>query len=178
MKILLVLLFMPLTAIAADWVLITATQNIEIEIDKQSVRPGKGAWFRFIYTPAVIDGCAGSGKKKSSTTNYVEANCKEFTYRTKKSLAYSEDGSLLEYCGHDDPKMAFTEYAPETAGEVFFRAICDPNGRLESEFAVRIREGKLGNKLLFAECKNSSECAGDLLCKVVAGSAYMQCLFP
>jgi len=178
MKILIALLFMPMAAFAADWVLIGATQGSEIEIDMQSVRPNKAAWFKYINTPAKSDNCAGTGKKLADSKHYIEANCKEFTLRTKQTIAYSEDGSVLAYCGYDDPKAAFTEYAPETLGEIYFKAICDPKGRVENKFAVLVRENRSGNKQLFAECENSSECKGNLLCKVVDGLASKLCLMP
>ena len=60
MKIFMFLLFMPMAALATDWVLIGATKETEIEIDRQSVRPNKGAWFKYINTPAVSENCAGS----------------------------------------------------------------------------------------------------------------------
>lgn len=178
MKILIALLLMPMAAFAADWVLIGATQELEIEIDRQSVRPNKGAWFKYINTPAQSNNCAGTGKKVANSKHYIEANCKEFTLRTKQTIAYSEDGAVLDYCSYSAPKAVFTEYAPETVGEIYFKAICNPMGRVKDKFAVFLREKKLGNKALFAECNNSSECTGNLLCKVVAGSASMQCLAP
>lgn len=178
MKIFMVLLFMPMAALAADWVLIGATKETEIEIDRQSVRPNKGAWFKYINTPAVSENCAGKEKKQAYSKNFIEANCKEFTIRTKQTIAYAEDGSVLEYCGYNNPKASFTEYAPETMGELYFKAVCDPKGRVESKFAVLVRQSKPGNKTLFAECENSSECAGNLLCKVVPRSESRQCLMP
>lgn len=178
MKIIMVLLFMPMAALAADWVLIGATNEAEIEIDRQSVRPNKGAWFKYINTPAASESCAEKEKKLAYSKVFIEANCKEFTIRTKQTIAYAEDGSVLKYCGYDNPKASFTEYAPETIGELYFKAVCDPKGRAESKFAVLVRQGKLGKKPLFAQCENSSECAGNLLCKFVAGSASMLCLVP
>ncbi len=178
MKILIALLFMPMATFAADWALIVATQELEIEIDRQSVRPNKGAWFKYINTPAKSDNCAGTGKKIANSKHYIEANCKEFTLRTKQTLAYSEDGSVLDYCGYSDPKAVFTEYAPETVGEFYFKAICDPRGRVVSKYAAWVRVNKPGNKPLFAECEKSNECSGNLLCKVVEGTASRQCLVP
>lgn len=178
MRILIALLFMPMAAFAADWVLIFATQDFEIEIDRQSLRPNKGAWFKNINTPAKSDDCAGTGKKSASARTYVEANCKEFTIRTKKEIAYAEDSSVLKYCGFDDPEASFTEYAPGTVGELYFKAICDPKRRALNNQAAWVRENKPGNKPLFAECEKSNECSGNLLCKVVAGSASRQCLVP
>ena len=128
MKILIALLLMPMAAFAADWVPIGGTQGSKIEIDRQSVRPNKAAWFKHIKTPAVSESCAGTGEKIGQLLVYIEANCKEFTYRTKQSIAYAEDGSMLGPCGYNDPKSEFIEYAPETTGELFFRAICDPQG--------------------------------------------------
>lgn len=178
MRIVIAMLFMPLTAMGADWVLIGADRDKEVEIDRQSVRPNKGAWFKYINTPPRSESCAGIDKKLASSKTYMEANCKEFTIRTKQTIAYAEDDSVLEYCGYNDPKAAFTEYAPETMGELYFKAICDPKGRVESKSAVLVRKDKAGNKPLFAECKNSNECERNLLCKVVAGSTSMQCLVP
>lgn len=178
MKILVALLFMPMAAFAADWVLIGATQDFEIEIDRQSVRPGKAAWFKYINTPPMSESCTGTGKKMADSKSYIEANCKEFTIRTKQRIAYSEDGSVLDYCGYSDPKAAFSEYAPETVGEIYFKAICDPKGRTANKFAAYIRESKPGNKPLFAECENSRECKGNLICKVVADSPSKLCLVP
>lgn len=178
MKILIALLFMPMAAFAADWALIVATQEMEIEIDRQSVRPNKGAWFKYINTPAKSDNCAGTGKKIANSKHYIEANCKEFTLRTKQTIAYSEDGSVLDYCGYSDPKAVFTEYAPETVGESYFKAICDPRGRAVSKYAAWVRVNKPGNKPLFAECETSNECSGNLLCKVVEGTPSRQCLVP
>lgn len=186
MRILVALLFMPVAAFAADWVLIAADQGLEIEIDRQSARPNKGAWFKYINTPPLGQACSGS-KKVGEFKSYIEANCKEFTLRTKQRIAYAEDGSVLNYCGFNDPKAGFSEYAPETVGEVYFRAICDPNGRVRSLSAWLVREDKLSKPLsaekkpvkpLFAECKYSNECEGNLLCKVVAGSASSLCLEP
>lgn len=178
MRILIALLFMPMAAFAADWVLIGATQDFEIEIDRQSVRPNKGAWFKYINTPAKSEDCAGTGKKLADSRIYIEANCKEFTYRTKQKIAYAVDGSTLEYCGFSNPQGGFIEYAPETVGELYFTAICDPKSRALSKYAAWVRENKPSNKPLFAECKNSSECKGNLLCKTVAGSTSMLCLEP
>lgn len=178
MKILIALLFIPMTAIAADWVLIAATQDMEIEIDRQSVRPNKGAWFKYIHTPAVSDSCVGTGKKISDSKIFIEANCREFTIRYKQKIVYSEDGSVLNYCGYNDPKAAFTEYAPETVGELYFKAICDPNGRVKSKFAVLVRESKPGNKPMFAECGTSSDCSGNLLCRSSGGTPTMRCFTP
>lgn len=178
MKILMALLFMPMAAFAADWVLIGATQEIEIEIDQQSVRPNKGAWFKLINTPPASDSCAEKGKKLAYSKNYIEARCKEFSIRTKQTIVYAEDGSVLRYCGYDDPKAVFVEYAPETVGETFFKAICDPNGRVESKFAVYVRESKPRKEPLFAECKTSSDCAGNLLCKSIGTTPVMRCFSP
>lgn len=178
MKILIALLFMPMAAFAADWVIIGATQDFEIEIDRQSVRPNKGAWFKYINTPAKSEDCAGTGKKLAESKIYLEANCKEFTYRTKQKIVYAVDGSTLEYCGFNNPQGEFIEYAPETVGELYFKAICDPKSRVLSKYAAWVRENKPGNKPLFAECEKSNECSGNLLCKAVAGSASGQCLVP
>lgn len=178
MKILIALLFMPMAAFAADWVLIEASQELEIEIDRQSVRPNKGAWFKYINTPAVSESCAGKDKKQDYSKNYIEANCKEFTIRTKQTIVYAVDGSVLEYCGYNNPKAAFTEYAPETIGEIYFKAICDPNGRVKSKFAVLVRESKPGNKPMFAECGTSSDCSGNLLCRSSGGTPTMRCFTP
>lgn len=178
MKIFIILLFMPMATFAADWVLIGATQDFEIEIDRLSVRPGKAAWFKYINTPPKSESCTGTGKKMVDSKSYIEANCKEFTIRQKQKIAYSEDGSVLEYCNYNDPKAAFSEYAPETVGEIYFKAICDRSSRVESRFAVYIREKKRGNKPLFAECENSLECKGDLICKVVPDSPSTLCLVP
>ena len=140
MKILITLLFIPMTAFAADWVLISASQDLEIEVDIQSVKPNKGAWFKYINTPAESDNCAGKDKKKGYSKNYVEANCKENTIRVKQEIVYSEDGSVLEYCGYSNPKATFTEYAPETIGEVYFKAICHAWARDENKLATYLRD--------------------------------------
>ena len=138
----------------------------------------KGAWFQTIYTPAVGEGCAGTAKKKASAKYFIEASCKEFTTRTKQTIYYAEDGSVLEYCGYNDPKAAFTEYAPETLGEFHFRAICDPKGRVKNRFALLVRESKPGNKPMFAQCEASSDCSGNLLCKPSGGTPTMRCFPP
>lgn len=204
MKILMALLFMPMAAFAADWVLIGATQEFEIEIDRQSVRPGKAAWFKYINTPPASESCTGTGKKMADSKSYIEANCKEFTIRTKQRIAYSEDGLVLEYCGYNDPKAAFTEYAPETVGEIYFKAICDPKSRMENRLATWIRKTKAEQaeeaarqsrinqlreerrtsavatptdtrKPWGAQCTTSSECYGTLVCARV-DALTMQCM--
>lgn len=136
------LLFLPMTAIAADWVLILADEDKEVEVDTQSARPNKGAWFKYINTPPASDSC-GLGKKTAYSKNYIEANCKEFTIRTKQSIAYSEDEEVLSYCGFDTPKALFTEFAPETLGEIYFNSICQPQGRRTSRYATNVRNKKI-----------------------------------
>lgn len=175
MRILTAMLFMPLTAMGADWVLIAADRDKEVEIDRQSVRPNKGAWFKYINTPPKSESCA-IDKKLANSKNYIEANCKEFTIRTKQTMAYAEDGSVLEYCGYSDPKAAFTEYAPETLGEVYFKAICDPKGRAANKFAEYVRESKPKPKPMFAECETSFDCSGTLICRSSGGTP--RCLLP
>lgn len=187
MKIIIILLFMPMTAMGADWVLIAATQDTELEIDRQSVRPNKGAWFKYIQTPPISKGCEGAGKKTAYSKEYVEAKCNEFTLRTKQSIAYSEKEEVLERCNYSNPEANFTEYAPETFGEVLFKAICDPGSRVKSPVATYLRLGKilekqdeldkreLGKKHDGAECRVSTECAGVLICAKGLGFR-MQCM--
>lgn len=198
MKILMVLLLMPVAAFAADWVLIGASQEWEIEIDRESVRPNKAAWFKYINTPPVSEMCAGKDKKEANSKHYIVANCKDFTIRTKQKIAYAEDGSVLEYCGFNNPKVEFTEYAPETIGELYFKAICDPKSRVGNRFATwikkakaeraeetarqsRIQQQREENKKMGAgkpwgsQCTTSSECYGTLICARV-DALTMQCM--
>lgn len=198
MRILIALLFMPIAAFAADWVLIGATQELEIEIDRLSVRPSKGAWFKTINTPPKTESCAGTGKKLAESKIYIEANCKEFTIRAKQSIGYSEDGSVLDYCGYNNANAVFYEYAPESVGENFFNAICDPKSRMENKLATWIRKAKAeraeetarqsrinqlreenkktgAGKPWGSQCTTSSECYGTLICARV-DELTMQCM--
>ncbi|MHB1093409.1 surface-adhesin E family protein [Thiobacillus sp.] len=139
------LLFLPATATAANWVLIFADESQEIEVDTQSVRPNKGAWFKYTNTPPGSESCS-VGKKTAYSKIFMEANCKELTIRSKQSIVYSEDGEVLPYCGFDTPKASFSEFAPETLGEVYFNAICHPWGRRENQRATYTRYGKLAKQ--------------------------------
>lgn len=150
------LLFVPVTAIAADWVLVYADENTEVEVDRQSLKPNKGAWFKFINTPPERQVC-GAGKETADLKLYIEANCKEFTVRTKQSIAYSEDGKALPYCGFNSPAATFTEFAPETMGEVFFKAICHPSGRQENRYAKLLRTLKADKKRADEAAKQRAE---------------------
>lgn len=198
------LLFLPMTAIAADWVLIAADENTEIEVDRQSARPNKSAWFRYTNTPPASEPC-GSGKRVAHSKIYVEANCKEFVIRLKQSIAYSADGEVLSLCGFDTPLASFREFAPETLGEVYFNAICSPGGRDENfiaritrrikvaqkqaEEAAKQEAEKVANRKREEEevranpnlkpqgsaCSRSSECAGLLVCAKTSAT-QMQCM--
>lgn len=194
------LLFLPTTAIAATWTLILADDHQEVEVDTQSVRPNKAAWFKYFYTPPISDSC-GMGKKTAYVMNYVAANCKEFTLQYKKTIAYTVDGEVLNSCSYDAPKAPFTEYAPETVGEFYFNAICHPWGRIENSYAVSARNRKIAviqaseaareranqlrlesNNKLFpgkqpegASCSTSSDCAGILICARI-NTMQMQCM--
>lgn len=168
---------LPMSSLAAEWVLILASDDIEVEIDKQSVRPNKGAWFKFVMTPPTKKGCEYSEKKVASTKDYVEANCKEFSIRTKQSIVYSEDGGVINSCGFNNPKAVFSEYAPETIGESLFKAICDPKSRQPNLDAFYKRMSKL--KLpLYSNCLFDLQCAEGLVCKATLGSSSKMCLVP
>lgn len=179
------MLLQPLSVQAADWKLIAATDDLEIEVDKQSAKPMKGAWFKYIRTPATADAC-GYGEKIAYSKNYVEANCTEFTIRVKQSFAYGEDGRGLAYCTSSTPRAEFTEFAPETVGEVYFNAVCQPSGRTENAYATYVRQtkqsmadsgGASGLKPFGAECIASAECVGTLLCGKTA-TGQMRCMSP
>lgn len=142
MKFLITLLFIPMTVFAADWTLIDASRDAELEIDRQSVRPNKGAWFKHTRTPPSNEGCERSVKKTALSKDYVEAKCTEFTIRIKQSIVYSEDGVVIGSCGFSNPNAVFSEYAPETYGEAFFKAICDPRSRVKSASAMYMRAAK------------------------------------
>jgi hypothetical protein len=172
------LLFQPVISQAADWKLVAADDDKEVEVDKQSAKPRKGAWFKYIHTPPKSESC-GYGKKTGYYKNYVEANCKDFTIRTKQAIAYGEDEHVLEYCGGNTPKAEFTEFAPETLGEVYFNPICHAWGLEENRYATNMRRLKAtkrqteqaagstysaGGKPPGAACNSSSECEGTLLC--------------
>lgn len=175
------LLFEPVAVMAANWVLIAATEDVEVEIDSQSVRPNKGAWFKYIQTPPSKEACTYASKEVAYSKMYIEAKCNDFTTRTKQEIAYAEDGSVLNECGFNNPKQEFREYAPETFGEVFFYAICDPKARVKSRFAEYIRKDKEKKqdqaKPYGAECRVSAECRGTLLCGKV-DDTRMRCMFP
>lgn len=150
------LLFLPATAIAATWTLILADDHQEVEVDTQSVRPNKAAWFKYFYTPPMSDSC-GMGKKTAYVMNYVAANCREFTLQYKKTIAYTVDGEVLTSCSYDAPKEPFTEYAPETVGEFYFNAICHPWGRIENSYAVSARNRKIAAALASKEARRKAE---------------------
>lgn len=178
------ILFQPFFVQAAQWTLIAATDDLEIEVDKQSAKPRKGAWFKYIRTPPTADAC-GYGKKTAYAKSYVEANCNEFTIRVKQSIAYGEDGDDLPYCSSSTPKAEFTEFAPETVGELYFNAVCQPSGRTENAYAAYLRQTKRerdqstgasrGVKPFGAECSASAECEGTLLCGKKA-TGQMRCM--
>lgn len=130
------------TASAANWTLISADENNEVEIDNESVRPNKAAWFKFVFTPPSKDSCRYASKGVAYMQFYVEAKCNEHTTRTKQTIFYAKDQSVLGECNSADISGPFLEYVPETYGEIFFKAICDPKSRSRNKFAEYIRERK------------------------------------
>lgn len=139
---LIALVLLPEIAFAANWTLIFADESKELEIDAQSFRPKKSAWFKYIYTPPNKDSC-GIGKSTAYLKTFLEANCKDFTIRTKQQIAYTESEEVLTYCGSNTPKATFVEFAPETMGEIYFNAICHDSGKRESEYAAHVRNRKV-----------------------------------
>lgn len=151
------LLISPVPSLAAKWVLLSVGDDYEVEIESESVRPNKGAWFRYTLTPPSNEFCTFQSKKISHTQSYVEVNCKDFTIRTKQRVSYDEGGSVIGLCSADTPDAHFQEYAPETVGETYFKAICNPEARAENSFLNFLRNKKRDRLQKEAEHKLEEE---------------------
>lgn len=155
--VLFLLLTLPTQAFSANWTLLMASNDDELEIDIASVRDKKAAWFKRIYTPPQ-NKCSNLKKEVQSEKFYVEARCKEFTIRVKQVIVYEPNGDVVAECTYDNPKGEFSEYAPETQGEGYFTAICNAKARVANKYAENIRLKKAQDIFVINEpCPSSSE---------------------
>lgn len=139
---LLLLLALPIPAFSANWTLLNASNVSELEIDTESVRDKKAAWFKQIYTPPQ-NICGYEKKEEEYEVFFVEARCKEFTIRVKNRTAYSPSNDVMDGCSFENSKAEFSEFVPETQGEVLFTAICNAKARVENRYAKNIRSKKV-----------------------------------
>ena len=110
-----------------DWTPVIAEQAVVVELDTTRVTGGGPytAWLRWRFTERVASpGAWDAGVRW--TMDYIEVDCEAGAERTRtfSSMAYAEDGALVEDASYDNPVAPWRRVVPESVGEMVARSVC------------------------------------------------------